>query len=212
MDKLSDLQERNNDQEGYRQKLIDANNPQPAAEKPKIDLFKILTDAAIRHPQEVNKFLDDYVGAQGKSLIISSLNEAKPELSPIINKIFPTKSNHNGSGKHEIVDDSNPLDDNDEDKDYSIPDTEILNEIRQFACDMHLGGYGWSQISDSIFAKFDVDWNPLKVKDIVLKNLAWNHRTQLQPQSQPQNIVPEAIQKPQEQRLGLIRRFIHYIY
>ena len=180
--------------------------------KPKIDLFKILTDAAIRHPGEVNKFLDDYVGAQGKSLIISSLNEAKPELSPIINKIFPVKSNHNGSGKHEIVDDSNPLDDNDEDKDYSIPDTEILNEIRQFACDMHLGGYGWAQISDSIFAKFDVDWNPLKVKDIVLKNLAWNHRT-LQPQTHPTSTIPlGAPQKPQEQRLGLIRRFIHYIY
>ena len=192
--------------------IVTAPQPQPAAEKPKIDLFKILTDAAIRHPQEVNKFLDDYVGAQGKSLIISSLNEAKPELSPIINKIFPVKSNHNGSGKHEIVDDSNPLDDNDEDKDYSIPDTEILNEIRQFACDMHLGGYGWSQISDSIFAKFDVDWNPLKVKDIVLKNLAWNHRT-LQPQIHPTPTMPlEAPQKPQEQRLGLIRRFIHYIY
>jgi hypothetical protein len=191
--------------------------PEKAPEKPKLDLFKILTDAAIRHPGEVNKFLDDYVGAPGKSLIISSLNEAKPELSPIINKIFPIKSNsnHNGNGRSEHLDDDiNPLDDNDDDKDYSIPDTEILNEIRQFACDMHLGGYGWAQISDSIYAKFDVDWNPLKVKDIVLKNLAWNHRTlQSQPQSQPQSTIPlEAPQKPQEQKVGLIRTVLRKLW
>lgn len=186
--------------------------PKPP-EKPKIDLFKILTDAAMRHPAKVNMLLDECVGSEGKSLIISGIKEAKPELAIIIDRIFPDKNKQNNNGSHEIEqDDSNPLDDNDESKDYNIPDTEMLNEVRDFACSLHLSGYGWAQIGDLIYSKYDIDWNPLKIKDIVLKNLAWNHRT-LQPQSQPiPQIAPTDTQKPQDERKGLIRRFIGWLY
>lgn len=186
---------------------------QPEAAKPKLDLGKILTDAAMRHPKEVNEFLDEYVGSEGKELLISTIAQTHPGYAPVIEKLFPTTNNNNGNGSHEKFDnDSNPLDDNDETKDYDIPDTEILDEIRAFACSLHLSGYGWAAISDQIFSKYDIDWNPLKIKDIVLKNLAWNHRT-LQPQSQVIPTMPlGAPQKPQDERKGIIRRFIGWLW
>ncbi len=186
-------------------------NPTPQSKpatienKPKIDLGKILTDAAMRHPKEVNQFLDEYVGREGKSLLISTVKETNPAYAGIINKLFPDK---NSNGSHEIIDDSNPLDDNDTEKDYDIPDTEILDEVRQFACSLHLSGYGWAQISDQIFQKYDIDWNPLKIKDIVLKNLAWNHRVQ---QDTPK-IPIETPQKLPDDKKGVIRRFVGWLW
>ncbi len=73
---------------------------------------------------------------------------------------------------------------------------------------MHLSGYGWSQISDSIFQKYDVDWNPLKIKDIVLKNLAWNHRTQ----RDTPKIPPQATTIKQDEQKGIIRRFVSWLW
>lgn len=192
--------------------LVTAPEPKPQAEAPKLDLGKILTDAALRHPKEVNEFLNEYVGSEGKSLIISTLSQTNPKYAPVIEKLFPVNGNGNTHKSlekgNEELDDNNPLDDNDPEKDYDIPDTEILDEVRTFACSLHLSGYGWSAISDQIFAKYDIDWNPLKVKDIVLKNLAWNHRT-LQAS---QKIPLEAPQKPQDERKGIIRRFMGWLW
>lgn len=185
--------------------------PQPAA--PKLDLGKILTDAAMRHPKEVNNFLDEYVGSEGKSLLLSTITQTHPGYAPVIEKLFPTNNNKNGNGSHKIeIEDSNPLDDNDETKDYDIPDTEILDEVRNFACSLHLSGYGWAQIGDQIYSKYDIDWNPLKIKDIVLKNLAWNHRN-YKIESQPIPTMPLGVpQKPQDEKKGLIRRFISWLW
>ncbi len=57
--------------------------------KPKLDLGKILTDAAMRHPKEVNNFLDEYVGSEGKSLILSTLSQTNPTYGAVIEKLFP---------------------------------------------------------------------------------------------------------------------------
>lgn len=198
-----------------------------------IDYIKILTDAALRHPKEVNHFLDTVIGKPGKSLLISGLKQSNPQYAMIIDRIFPVNGNGNGERpttrrnnyNNDIDSDSdsdidyddsgNPLDDNEHGKDYSIPDTEILDEIRAFACSLHLSGYGWSAISDQIFSKYDIDWNPLKIKDIVLKNLAWNHKS-LQPVNHNLSPTPtmplETSTMLQDAKKGLIRRFLSWLY
>ncbi|MCG2735123.1 MAG: hypothetical protein L6282_01890 [Candidatus Methanoperedenaceae archaeon] len=224
MDKLSDLQERNNDPEAYRQRLIDANKeePQPqsvAPEKPGIDYIKILTDAAIRNPKEVNEFMDEYVGKEGKALLIDGIKQSNPAYAHIVDRIFPT-SHNNGNASRNLkdasgrdFDDSNSLDDNDPDKSYDIPDTEILDEVRAFSTSLHLTGYGWSAISDQIFRKYDIDWNPLKIKDIVLKNLAWRNRDIQEKKTAIPDPVPQPQSQPQpEPHRGYIRRLWRTIW
>ncbi|MDP2363417.1 MAG: hypothetical protein Q8M94_06560, partial [Ignavibacteria bacterium] len=102
-----------------------------------------------------------------------------------------------------------PLDDNDPAKSYDIPDTEILDEVRAFSTSLHLSGYGWAAISDQVFRKYDIDWNPLKIKDIVLKSLAWRNRDV----QEKKVATPDPIPQPQpEPHRGYIRRLLHAIW
>ena len=187
---------------------------QPATAKG-MDYVKILTDAAMRNPREVNEFLDEYVGKEGKALLIDGIKQSNPAYALIVDKIFPSSNGNGNSPRNspqaqgEDFDDANPLDDNNPDKSYDIPDTEILDEVRAFATSLHLTGYGWSAISDQIFRKYDIDWNPLKIKDIVLKSLAWRNRDV----QEKKTVTPDPIPQPQpEPHRGYIRRLLHAIW
>ena len=201
----------------YDKSVIGSQIKQPKLETEKqgIDYIKILTDAAIRNPKEVNEFMDEYIGKEGKALLISGIKESNPAYALIVDRIFPA-SNNNGNSpgrspqpQGEDFDDSNPLDDNDPTKSYDIPDTEILDEVRAFSTSLHLSGYGWSAISDQVFRKYDIDWNPLKIKDIVLKSLAWRNRDV----QEKKTVTPDPVPQPQpEPHRGYIRRLLHAIW
>ncbi len=178
---------------------------------------KLVREMVMKHPREIKGLLAD-IDPEVQTALFEIISQKYPGYDNIIKLLLRNNGNASGNAlqpRGKDVDQGNVLDDNDPEKSYDIPDTEILDEIRQFACSLHLGGYGWAAISDQIFAKYDVDWNPLKVKDVVLKSLAWNHRNAVQPtltSGSGSGSGSEATKTVPEPYRGLVRKFFHRIW
>jgi hypothetical protein len=188
---------------------------QQATPSPNFDWEKLIRDLVLKHPKEIKSLIADLDPTIQNTLF--ALLEAKyPSYAGIAKLILGNNGNGNRNAveaQGNDIDGSNPLDDNDPTKSYDIPDTEILDEIREFASSLHLGGYGWAAISDQIFSKYDVDWHPMKVKDIVLKSLAWGHTLRRNDAKEVAKvIVPEVAKVLPEPHRGLIRNVLHKLW
>lgn len=72
------------------------------------------------------------------------------------------------------------LDDDYEPNDY-VPDPEINDEIRAFATSRFMDGVRWGEICDEILIKYDVEYHPMTLREIVQRALIWKEKVKNNP-------------------------------
>ncbi len=157
-----------------------------------IDYIKILTDAAMRHPKEVNHFLDTVIGKPGKSLLISGIKQSNPQYALIIDRIFPV----NGNNSEIELDDNEPAPSsfnphrhtrNLENEEESLDD-ELWDEAMEYANERLNKGDRYATISDKLWARYQIDLSSAQVKSYLMR---YNDDMP----ARPQNFVGRTISK-----------------
>jgi hypothetical protein len=137
-----------------------------------VDYVKILTDAALRHPKEVNHFLDTVIGKPGKALLISGIKQSNPQYALIIDRIFPV----NGNNADETDDtdlvpssfDPHRHTRNLENEEESLDD-DVWDEAMEYANERLNKGDRYATISDRLWSKYQIDLSSAQVKSYLMR-------------------------------------------
>lgn len=149
-----------------------------------------------------------------KDEVYDALCRFAPDLADTLLSLIETPEDKTAKHKLKSKDDG---DDEREEKEF-IPDKEILDEIIEYAITLHFAGHDWAQISDLIYQKYDVDWHFQRVKNIVLKKLAWQSRAQVYDipndirKTSKEKDNEDVREKEEKEELGIIRKLFKKLW
>ncbi len=184
-------------------------NPNPAPQK--FDWEGLAKSIIMKHPREIKSLVKD-LDPDTREMVFQMVEAKYPGYSGIAKMVIGSGNGEHSRDIQEEIDNGYPLDDEKPQEDPEPDmDVDILNEAADYAGSLYMNGYNWTQISDMLYRKYDIDWHPIRVQSVVLKRLAWKSRTQEKDVPKKEE-APKPQVIPKEPHRGLIRKALHYLW